>query len=240
MDIHFFDPDTGFVTGSRYEIFTPGSAGMIWYTTDGGQNFTEVAVSMGNFKHVWKIYFLDRMYGYGNMSDYNNGDKAYFKTSDGGLTWSEVVYTSSSTYEGLGIGFFNEKLGWVGGDDVSFVTTDGGATFNFIQIDPTYDDNINRFLRVNDSVLFAIGSRIYKYTDINVGEATTPQVDNTLCKISCNPNPISGTSEITYTVPEDGLVVLAITSIGGRQIELLVNKEQKAGEYTITYNPSYK
>ena len=38
----------------------------------------------------------------------------------------------------------------------------------------------------------------------------------------------------------DGDVIVDITSIGGREIEVLVREKQKAGTYTIDYNPDYK
>ena len=214
-----------------------GGAG-IWYTTDGGDNFTPVASTYSD--HVWKIYFRDRLNGYANISNYDNTGKHYLYTTDGGLTWDEKEFTGDRNYEGLGIAFFDENTGWAGGDRTTFQTLDGGAKFSEISIDPDYDDNINRFLRISDSVLYAIGSRVYKYVDLFVGEATVPQVDNSLCTITCSPNPITGSAQITYTLPEDGNVIVAITSIGGREIEVLVQEKQKAGTYTIDYNPEYK
>ena len=233
VDIHFFDIDTGFITGRGND----GSAS-IWQTTDGGDNFIEVARTYSD--HVWKIYFRDRMNGYANISNYDGSEKHYIYTTDGGLIWDEKGYTSDTRYEGLGIAFFDEQLGWCGGDNTTWETRDGGETFSEISIDPGYDDNINRFLRMSDSVIYAIGSRVYKYVDKTVGIATVPQVDNYICTITCSPNPITGSAQITYTLPEDGDVIVAITSIGGREIEVLVREKQKAGTYTIDYNPDYK
>ena len=51
IDLHFFDPDTGLVAGRNQN----GSA--VWYTTDGGQNFT--LVGTGPIGGIWEIYFLD-------------------------------------------------------------------------------------------------------------------------------------------------------------------------------------
>ncbi|MCH7534384.1 MAG: hypothetical protein IH948_01310 [Bacteroidetes bacterium] len=235
VDIHFFNPDTGLVTGKHKNYYTNS---LIWYTTDGGQNFTQVASSVT--EHVWKIFFLDRMHGYANISNFGANDQIYLYTSDGGLNWTEGIYRSEgSYYEGLGIGFFSEQVGWCGGGPNTYETTDGGATFKAIKIDPDYADYINRFVRVSDSVMYAAGTRIYKYSNASVGVRTIPYVDNSKCKISCDPNPFNGVAKISYTVPEDGHVSIGITSIGGRVIEILVHKEQKAGNYTIDYQPEY-
>ena len=235
IDLHFFSSDTGLVTGWDNQ----GSA--IWYTTDGGSNFERVASNY--WDHVWKIYFRDRMNGYASISHYSNAAKKYLYTSDGGLTWSEGIYKSSGSYEGLGIAFIDDQTGWCAGGTTSYETRDGGVTFQEISFDPDYDDYINRFIKVNDTTLYAAGSRIYKYIpSSDPGEVlgTTAQVDNSLCKISCHPNPSTGTATITYTVPENGNVVVAITSIGGRELEILVKKYQQAGTYTIDYNPDYR
>ena len=236
VDIHFFNPDTGLICGKR------NGKSRIWYTTDGGNSFTQVET--GNNDHTWKMYFVDRMNGYAMVSDYGGGPRLYHVTTDGGVTWAVKEFLNNAgdgqfgIYEGLGIGFFDTNIGWCAGSWTTYETTNGGASFKQINIDPTYDDNINRFIRVGPNV-YAVGFRVYKYTDITVGEAKIPEVDNSLVKISCNPNPITGVAEITYTTPIDGHVRIGITGIGGRVRELLINKEQKAGTYTVIYNPTY-
>ena len=237
VDLHFFDPDTGIVVGGFGGWYTNGNPlSRIYYTTDGGESFTQVAAEQSD--HFWKVFFVDRMNGYAQITNYDNNDQYIMITNDGGLTWSKSVYTNGH-YEGLGVGFFDTQLGWAGGGDKTYETTDGGASWSQISIDPGYGDVLNRVIRVSPTTLYAVGARVYKYTDLTVGEATIPQVDNTKCKLSCNPNPFQGVATITYTVPEDGHVKLGITSIGGRVIEFLVDKEQKAGTYSLEYTPDY-
>ena len=67
-------------------------------------------------------------------------------------------------YEALGIGFYTTSLGWIGGDHTTFETTDGGQTFTEISIDPTHDDNIRHFIKTSETTMYAIGTRVYKYT----------------------------------------------------------------------------
>jgi len=183
VDIYFFDPDTGIIAGGL------NSQCVLLYTTDGGQNFINVASSPGD--HVWKIFFRDRMNGYAQITDYSTQPKKYLYTTDGGLTWTENLYKDSNgDYEGLGVGFFDENLGWLGGDLKTYETTDGGATFTEMSIDTSYDDYLNRMYRINDECLYAVGSRVYKWSSSPVGARTIPYVDNTKCKIKCNPNPL--------------------------------------------------
>lgn len=233
IDLHFFSPEEGIVTGWTNQ----GSA--LWHTTDGGETFTKVASSYQ--QHVWKIYFRDRLNGYANISNYSNAAKRYLYTSDGGLTWDEGIYKTSGSYEGLGIAFIDENTGWCAGDDVTYETKDGGASFSPISIDPDYDDTINRFFKVSDSVIYAAGSRVYKLTfpDEVLGIKSASNIDNSLCQISSFPNPMTSSTQIKYTIPIEGNVVVAITGIGGREIEILIDKHQRAGTYTVEYNPDY-
>ncbi|MCH7535733.1 MAG: hypothetical protein IH948_08335 [Bacteroidetes bacterium] len=232
-DLHFFNPDTGLIGGRTND------SSIVLYTTDGGNNFTTVATA--DRDHLWKFYFTDRMNGYASISNYEKIPNPYLYTKDGGLTWTRNTFgTGNPVYEALGIGFFNDSLGWCGGDMPTYETKDGGATFKEIFIDPVYNDVINRMIRVSPTTMYAAGARVYKYTTTNVGVRTVPYIDNSKCTMSCNPNPITGTSQIVYTVPEDDYVLLTVVSIGGRLIETLVAEKQKAGTYTIDYYPKYK
>jgi hypothetical protein len=52
------------------------------------------------------------------------------------------------------------------------------------------------------------------------------------------PNPFNNTTEIVYTLPEQGHVNLTVTNIYGVVIGTLVNTDQAAGSYTVKVNPS--
>jgi hypothetical protein len=53
------------------------------------------------------------------------------------------------------------------------------------------------------------------------------------------PNPFNPSTNIDYTVPtnsSDQLVVIKIYDIQGKEVDVLVNHNQKPGQYTINYN----
>ena len=170
-----------------------------------------------------------------------------FKTENAGKNWTKVEYSDpTDDYEGLGIGFWSIDTGWASGGTNTWQTYDGGDTWKEVEIDPSNKgDVINRFLRVGD-VMYAAGVKIYKFNpnnveDVNctIGIKERPEIVEDNCTITCSPNPFAGSGQITYFVPEDGHVSIGITSIGGRLLELLVDEKQKAGTYTIAYNPKY-
>ncbi|MEG8946310.1 sugar-binding protein [Rosettibacter firmus] len=50
------------------------------------------------------------------------------------------------------------------------------------------------------------------------------------------PNPFNPTTKITYALPNDGYVKLAVYDILGNEIKTLINQYQKAGVYTVDFN----
>jgi uncharacterized protein (TIGR03790 family) len=53
------------------------------------------------------------------------------------------------------------------------------------------------------------------------------------------PNPFNPATRIRYSIPQAGLVRLAVYSIIGQEIAVLVNDVQQAGEHEVTYSPEH-
>ena len=134
----------------------------------------------------------------------------------------------------------NEQTGWIGGHEpTTYQTTDGGDTWQLIQIDTIYGDYINKFLKVSDSVIYAVGMRVYKYSSGNNDAHAAPVssnsgFDNSLCTLDAKPSN-DGTA-LTYTVPEDGHVQITLYERGGLIHDRPVDGHQRAGTYTIELN----
>ncbi len=52
------------------------------------------------------------------------------------------------------------------------------------------------------------------------------------------PNPFNPSTKISYTVPEDGFVKLAVYNMLGEEVATLVNSFQKANRYEVNFNAS--
>ena len=52
------------------------------------------------------------------------------------------------------------------------------------------------------------------------------------------PNPFNPSTNLSYTVPQDGSVKLSVYDINGRLVENLVNSYQQAGSYNAVWNAS--
>ena len=158
VDIHFLSEDTGFVSGKGPG---PDEEGIILYTTDGGQNWTEVYSTGVPYEYVWKLQSPDSgAHLFASIqANPNQGDTRFVRSLDRGASWTDTII-SNLYYYVQAIGFLTPQLGWTGGDNALLETTDGGTTW-----DPIYiGQGFNRFFRINDSTAFLTGQRLYHYT----------------------------------------------------------------------------
>src|SRR4051812_24097148 len=140
IDTYFTDNLTGWVVGGKGGISYPQLKPVIMHTTDGGKTWVDKLHNSGidfpSGEWGWKIQFLTPQIGFVSLENMHAG--AILKTTDGGETWKRIVITDPQRNIDLeGVGFIDEKTGWVGGWGDGFPrhpkgttsgTTDGGAT----------------------------------------------------------------------------------------------------------------
>jgi photosystem II stability/assembly factor-like uncharacterized protein len=198
IDIYFFDENNGFVVGgknvatcptnnpaypaprfSRYGQLVP----VVLRTSDGGKTWTNTAAKTKGLpcgEWGWKIQFLNKKIGFIALENFR--DAAILKTTDGGESWvRKHVAASQENMPPInndleGIGFIDEKTGWVGGwgDDFNgyfnSFTQDGGETWiredynpdNPAAGDPRYRINRYRFIGKPVAAGYCCGQQIFK------------------------------------------------------------------------------
>lgn len=159
LDIHFLDVSTGFVfAGDDPDVAK--SHGLIARTTDAGRSWQIVYRSKRPYELLWKGSFPSRRIGYASLQDYSAeaaadpaaakqtppvtgvADRFVVKTEDGGATWRELPMVTDAKVQELGIGFVDERHGWVGASTHSFETVDGGATWKPVETMPKKTNKI--------------------------------------------------------------------------------------------------
>ena len=114
------------------------------------------------------------------------------------------------------------------------MTTDGGGTWEQVE---EIDGRINRFRMVNDSLGYAVGHQVYKFTGaIPTGreEARLPPV---AFRLDANyPNPFGSSTMIAYTLRQSAHVRLAIYDLLGRHVATLVEARQGAGAHQVAWD----
>ncbi|MGE5430829.1 MAG: T9SS type A sorting domain-containing protein [Syntrophomonadaceae bacterium] len=75
------------------------------------------------------------------------------------------------------------------------------------------------------------------YLEVN-NENTASRHPETYALLQNYPNPFNPSTTIIYRIPEQSNVELKVFDILGREVMTLINKEQTAGEYKVTFNAS--
>ena len=217
IDIYFFDEDNGFVVGglndtkcpydppnpegaypaprlSRYSQVRP----VVLRTRDGGKSWTNTTANIKDFQcgeWGWKIQFLNETHGFVAMENFRNA--SILVTKNGGKSWvkKHVAKDQKPSSKAInndleGIGFINERQGWVGGWGFqplseavggleNSYTEDGGETWiaqnhlpnpdTTIKNDPRYRINRYRFVKDlsgNVTTGYCSGQQVFK---LNIG-----------------------------------------------------------------------
>lgn len=177
---------------------------------------------------------------YISSKDYLFIDKSgeYYYSGDNGDTWSKTNYGGTVIFSTVsntnGDIFFNPENGGV------YMSKDNCQTYSAIN-NGLSEMNIRKLYIDHRNYLFA-GSANGKLF-MNTQSAITAVNENYLGRPSdfileqnC-PNPFNPSTIIGYQLPMDSFVNLRIIDVLGREIETLVNENQSAGFYKVTWQP---
>lgn len=231
IDVSFISADTGFVVGGTTSSWQT-SKSIILYTTDGGQTWTPKITGTSTGDHCWKIEKTKTNTYYVSVERSSATlPLLFYKSSDGGSSWTEHTLTNEQYGWSQGIGFVSDTVGWIGGGPGAISTSDGGQTFSSFPLLV----NMNRMRVVNETLAYAVGQRVYKYSKLS-STGITQLPDLTGYSLQQNvPNPFTKKTTLTYTIPKPEHVVLEIFDNAGRKIKTLVNAEKSAGTYTVVF-----
>jgi len=246
LDVYFFNPDTGVAVGLT-KAPNDSSHGVVLFTVDGGKTWEKRITTSRIGEWCWKVSFPSRRVGYASLQRDTYAPIYFLKTVDGGKTWQEKLFFNGYYYV-QGIGFINEKTGWLGGSSASgYQTTDGGETWQ----PAGFGSRLNRFRFLNDTLGYASGQRVYKYTVRRTGVAEwTPTVLENFSLSQNFPNPFwsaatprfagnPGTT-IKFSLPKASHVRITVFDINGRQIDDILNQTREAGTHTIIWDAADK
>ena len=230
VDLHFWDEQRGVVVGGS-DALNSGSRAVVALTEDGGETWSvRHTGSPGGpaAQWAWKVSFPTPTTGYVAV-EYGGGGSppaTVLKTTDGGLSWTELAIPGSQEPEGLqGVGFITADIGWASGRGTTSRTTDGGQTWQQIDL----DGQVNRFEFFGDTLAYAMGTRIYQLnrTSTTAVEGAVQPVASGLDAVY--PNPTAGPLDVAYRLPEAGAVDLAVYDLLGRRVATLASGTHAAG-----------
>ena len=240
LDCYFFTPDSGFAVGHTGPV-NSSSSGVILFTSDRGLSWETRYTTSRIGEWCWKIYFPSRQVGYVSLQKNSGGPVNFLKTTDGGVTWEEKLFRTSAYYV-QGIGFATETHGWIGGNSSqpTYATTDGGETW----FEESFGVRVNRFQMLSDTVGYAVGQTVYKYSTELPTDVPEPMVEPTsFALLRAYPNPFNAQTTIEYSIaggaddpatPID--VTIRIYDVLGREVETIVEGPKRAGTYRTYFD----
>ena len=237
IDATFLSESKGFITGYHGSPYGQRAC-VVLRTLDGGATWTKVFSDTTIGGRIWKIQFIDSVYGVASIEPLFKDTVAMIKTSDGGNTWQimPVGHKASWSYGWgtQGIGFLNRQKGWLGGYyNGMFETNDGGLTWDSLAV----NEECDRFFLI-DSTIYVSANTVYKYSsDHNdeVGNVPQPAFVHKLYPIS--PNPSNGNVQIEFDINiHQTNVVLEVVNVDGRKTYPVMNGYLKPGHYSYKWD----
>ena len=165
FDIDMFDPKNGIACSASSDDISKSNA-LILKTNDGGKTWRNVYQSDRPYETTWKVSFPTEKEGYVTIQSYNSDPNAkqqrIAKTTDGGETWQEINLVEDAGAREFGVGFIDEKHGFVGTMNSGYETKDGGKTWSTIDLGRACN-KIRIYKNANGKVYgYAIGVDVFK------------------------------------------------------------------------------
>ncbi|MDZ7316355.1 MAG: YCF48-related protein [candidate division KSB1 bacterium] len=145
------------------KIWAGGYYGSIYYSSDSGQNWQQIADLTTSESILWDIHFIDSSKGFVLIRTGIDRTQC-LRTRDGGRTWSPI---DNAAVHGRRFYFIGERHGWVLGEfNEVFLTSDGGENWERVHV----TDDTKRFhalFFVNDRIGWLGGEKglFFKTTD---------------------------------------------------------------------------
>lgn len=178
-NIKFFSKKTGYaaVIDSLYI--------RLYKTTDSGFNWTNTITPY--YLYPQKSYYLD------SLNIFLLGSEMLIKTTDGGATWSKLLYKSSFDHFNRSIYFTDDNNGYMVGDYDSKVwrSTDGGSHWTSRTSIPSEYFTRIRFFSKQTGVCISVAGKIGRTTDAGETWTDVSTQGHSYCSISC-PDSLTG------------------------------------------------
>lgn len=165
LDVKFVSADVGFIAAAS-DAQVNQSAGLILRSGDGGRSWTPVYRGARPWELIWKLAFPSETVGYGTVQSYDRDPAAtrryVVKTMDAGQSWTELPLVDDAAVRAFGVGFADERRGWIGAVPGGFQTVDGGDTWTPVAMGAA----VNKIRVVERAgggkAVFAIGSELHR------------------------------------------------------------------------------
>jgi len=226
-------------------IWAGTDAGNVWISTDYGTNWNEVT---GNLPQRW----VTRV-----VADYNDENIAYvtfsglkwtdpqphiFRTADQGQTWSDISSNlPDAPINAFAVDPYRPNVLFIGTDLGAYYSIDTGQSWQYLSSNlpmvSVYDMKIHEteyYLALGTHARSMYKLDLSSITGIDISEREN--LERSFQLMQNYPNPFNPVTTIPYKLAKPARIKIAIYNTLGQEIRTLVNEEQAAGDYQITWN----
>lgn len=164
-DIKMFNAQEGFACAST-TVEIEKSHACILHTQDGGKTWKKVFETKRPFEISWKLFFPSQKVGYATIQSYNTDTTVtlqhFVKTTKRGRKWKEYELCNDYKARSFGVGFIDEKNGFIGTRTGGFQTKNGGKSWEKVDIGKSC--NKIRIVKLPNGHIYgyAIGVNVYR------------------------------------------------------------------------------
>ena len=252
--MYFFDINTGFISGKKYNGGPAGAYGAIYKTSNGGSNF--IKTSFPGTSEITDFTFLNSTTGIATGYSKAGGTTIY-RTTNAGSQWDSILYLSTRTMNNIesiqssGTAFaVGNMMDTINGYVVisTMKTTNYGTNWVVKEINQntlvsglSLIDQNNYNMSGGDVYSTPYGpARIFKST--NGGNVFVNQIGTSVPSsyiLGQNyPNPFNPRTVIRCQLPVVSNVSLKVYDIMGREVQTLVNERLQPGTYEAMFDGS--
>jgi photosystem II stability/assembly factor-like uncharacterized protein len=220
--ISFADNKTGTIVGDSGIIIRTTSGGDYWMFQSSGTSHTLRGISMSDYYTAFAV-----------------GDSGIIlHTTNAGISWNSQSSGTSNTLRAVSM--INSNVGFAVGDNGTILrTTDGGANW---ESQPSGTSNSLRaifMITANNGFIVGDNGTILHTTNGGVTSVEySNKVPTQFALLQNHPNPFNPSTVINYEISKSSFVKIKVYDVLGREIAIMVNEEEPAGKYSITFNGS--
>ncbi len=219
-----------------------GTGGGLYKSTNGGEDWQYSGLPVGNNINV--------LISHQNISTIYATvyDVGFYISTDDGETWEKrnTGLTSNKFTQIKANPKITGQIFIGTEDDGIYYTNNSGDIWNKLEPEhPSVFINAISIDTIDTGRLLAAGMDVngVYFLDSIISVTNLPfeedvQLPHNFILYQNYPNPFNPVTQIRYSVPQEGLVILKIFDILGREVTTLVNEEKPAGEYSVDFNAS--